>query len=44
MKRLVRNGIVFIFSPTYSPELNLIEGEWHQLKIPQISGRMFEDE
>ncbi len=27
-----------------SPELNLIETEWPQLKSHELSGRMFEDE
>jgi len=37
-------GLYLFFLPTYSPELNLIEGEWHQIKTHEISGRMFEDE
>jgi hypothetical protein len=24
--------------------MNLIEGEWHQLKVYELIGRMFEDE
>jgi putative transposase len=36
--------LVLFFLPTYSPEFNLIEGEWHQIKTHEISGRMFEDE
>jgi hypothetical protein len=36
--------LVLIFSSTYSPELNLIEGKWHQIKTHEISGRMFEYE
>lgn len=37
-------GLFLFFLPTYSSELNLIEGEWHQIKSHEISGRMFEDE
>ena len=38
------SDLYLFFLPTYSPELNLIEGEWHQIKTHEISGRMFEDE
>lgn len=37
-------GLEFFFISAYSPELNLIEPEWHQLKTHELSGRMFEDE
>lgn len=37
-------GLEFFFLSTYSPELNEIEPEWHQLKTHEIAGRMFEDE
>jgi transposase len=37
-------GLYLFFLPTYSPELNLIESEWHQIKTHEICGRMFEDE
>lgn len=37
-------SLYLFYLPTYSPELNLIEGEWHQIKTHEISGRMFEDE
>jgi len=37
-------GLEFFFISAYSPELNLIESEWHQLKTHELSGRMFEDE
>lgn len=43
-KEWLEMGLYLFFLPTYSPELNLIEGEWRQLKTHQISGRMFEDE
>jgi transposase len=39
-----KKGLEFFFISAYSPELNLIEPEWHQLKTHEISGRMFEDE
>lgn len=37
-------GLYLFYLPRYSSELNLIEGEWHQIKAHQIRGRMFEDE
>jgi transposase len=37
-------GLYLFFLPPDSPELNLIEEEWHQIKTHEISGRMFEDE
>lgn len=37
-------GLEFFFLSAYSPELNKIEPEWHQLKTHELSGRMFEDE
>lgn len=37
-------GLEFFFISAYSPELNLIEPEWHQLKTHELAGRMFEDE
>ena len=37
-------GLYLFFLPTYSPEMNLIETEWHQIKADEICGRMFEDE
>lgn len=35
-------GLYLFFLPTYSAELNLIEGEWHQIKTHEISGKMFD--
>jgi len=32
--------LYLFFLPLDSPELNLIEGEWHQIKTHEISGRM----
>ena len=37
-------ALYLFFLPPDSPELNLIEGEWHQIKTHEISDRMFEDE
>ncbi len=37
---------LFLFAGrySYSSELNLIEGEWRQIKAHQIRGQIFEDE
>jgi transposase len=43
-KEWQKKGLYLFFLPTYSPELNLIEGEWYQIKVHEIAGRMFEDE
>jgi len=37
-----KKGLYFFYLPPYSPEMNLIEAEWHQLKTHEIAGRMFE--
>ena len=37
-------GLYLFFLPTSSPELNLIDGEWNQIKTHEICDRMFEDE
>jgi len=37
-------GLFVLFLPPYCSELNPIEGQWHQLKTHEISGRMFEYE
>jgi transposase len=37
-------GLEFFFLCSYSPELNQIEPEWHQLKTHELAGRMFDDE
>lgn len=37
-------NLEFFFLSAYSPELNEIEPEWHQLKAHELAGRMFEDE
>ncbi len=44
LERWRKKGLEFFFISAYSPELNLIETEWHQLKTHELSGRMFEDE
>jgi len=36
-------GLFLFFLPPYSSEMNRIEEQWHQLKIHEIVGRMFED-
>jgi transposase len=43
-KQWEKKGLYLFFLPTYSPELNLIEAEWHQIKTHEISGKMFDDE
>lgn len=37
-------GLLVFFLPPYCSQMNLIEGEWHQLKTHELSGRMFEHE
>jgi putative transposase len=39
-----KKGLFCFFLPPYCSEMNLIEGEWRQLKAYEISGRMFETE
>lgn len=43
-QRWETQGLLLFFLPPYSAHLNLIEGQWHQLKAHEIAGRMFEDE
>lgn len=43
-KEWKEKGLELFFLSSYSPELNKIEPEWHQLKTHELSGRMFEDE
>ncbi len=43
-KEWAKMGLYLFFLPTSSPELNLIEGEWHRIKTHEICGQMFEDE
>jgi hypothetical protein len=37
-------GLVLFFLPPYSAKMNRIEDQWHQLKVHEIAGQMFEDE
>lgn len=39
-----QQGLFVLFLPPYCSELNLIEGEWHQLKTHELAGRMFDYE
>ena len=39
-----KQGLYLFHLPTYSSEMNLIEIEWHQIKIHELAGRIFEDE
>ena len=42
--RWQEQGLFIFFLPAYCSELNPIEGQWHQLKTHEISGRMFDNE
>lgn len=44
LARWREQGLEFFFIAAYSPELNIIEPEWHQLKTHELAGRMFDDE
>jgi putative transposase len=37
-------GLLLFFLPPYSPQMNRIEDQWHQLKVHEMAGQMFEDE
>lgn len=43
-QRWQEQGLFLFFLPKYCSQMNRIEEEWHQLKIHEIAGRMFEDE
>ena len=43
-KQWQEQGLYLFHLPTYSPEMNLIEIEWHQIKTHEIAGRILEDE
>ena len=43
-KRWEEKGLYTFFLPKYCSEMNHIESEWHQLKIHELAGQMFEDE
>lgn len=44
LARWREQGLEFFFLAASSPELNIIEPEWHQLKTHELAGRMFDDE
>ncbi len=37
-----KRGLIVVYLPPYSPELNLMEGEWRQLKYHDLQERHFE--
>jgi len=39
---LKQAGVVFFYLPPYSPEMNLIEAEWRQIKYQGLPQRSFE--
>lgn len=43
-KRWQDQGLLLFFLPKYCSQMNDIEGQWHQLKIHEIAGRMFDNE
>lgn len=43
-QRWQAQGLFLFFLPPYSADMNRIEEQWHQLKIHEIAGQMFEDE
>lgn len=42
--RWQEQGLLVFFLPRYCSEMNLIETEWRQLKVHEISGQMFDNE
>lgn len=42
--RWQEQGLFIFLLPAYCSEINPIEGQWHQLKAHEISGRMFDNE
>lgn len=38
-----KRGLIVVYLPPYSPELNLMEGEWRQLKYHDLHERHFEN-
>ena len=42
LELLKQAGVVFFYLPPYSPELNLIEAEWRQIKYQGLPKRSFE--
>jgi hypothetical protein len=43
-ERWANLGLIIFFLPPYCSEMNLIEGEWHQLKTHEIVGQMFDND
>lgn len=37
-----KRGLIVVYLPPYSPELNLMEGEWRQLKYEDLQQRHFD--
>ena len=42
-ERWKKRGLIVVFLPPYSPELNLMEGEWRQLKYHDLPERHFDN-
>jgi len=43
-QRWEEQGLYIFFLPPYCSEMNVIETEWHQLKVHEIAGQMFDNE
>ena len=43
-ERWSKQGLLLFFLPSYSPELNRVETQWHQLKAHEIAGQIFDNE
>ncbi len=43
-ERWQAQGLLIFFLAPYCSEMNLIEGQWHQLKSHEIAGQMFDNE
>ncbi len=43
-QRWQEQGLFLFCLPPYSVQMNRIEDQWHQLKVHEIAGQMFEDE
>lgn len=37
-------GLLLFFLPPYSAKMNRIEEQWHQLRVHELAGQLFEDE
>lgn len=42
-ERWKKRGLIVVYLPPYSPELNLMEGEWRRLKYHDLTQRHFEN-